>query len=223
MRGDSGRDSACGGPGAPDEPFNAILLAAGESRRMGFPKPLLNLGSRTFIETLAAAMLASSSRLIIVLGAYAEAVRRAIPSDPRITIVENPDYSRGQLSSIKVALPCIEPAAVAALIHLADHPMVRPETFRALIDTYRVSHSPITVARYQGRRGHPVVFARAIFPELAHAPEDQGARAVLVANSSRVAYVDVDDPGILIDLDTPEDLQRAGVELPRGLKIESRR
>src|SRR5947209_2179604 len=101
----------------PDESFNAILLAAGESRRMGFPKPLLKLGSRTFIETLAGAMLESASCLIIVVGAHAEAVRRAVPRDPRIKIVENPDFTRGQLSSIKAALPHVDPQAIAALVH----------------------------------------------------------------------------------------------------------
>jgi len=122
------------GPSAAGAPFEAILLAAGESRRMGYPKPLLRLGSRTFIEILAAAMLQSVARLIVVVGAHADAVRDAIPVDPRIAIVENPDYLRGQLSSIKAALPHVGPEAAGALIHLADHPMVRAETFAAVID-----------------------------------------------------------------------------------------
>ncbi len=81
------------------------MLAAGESRRMGYPKPLLKLGSRTFIEILADAMLQSVARLIVVVGAHAEVVRGAIPADPRIEVIENPGYLRGQLSSIKAALP----------------------------------------------------------------------------------------------------------------------
>ena len=72
---------------------------------MGYPKPLLKLGSRTFIEILAAAMLQSVARLIVVVGAHADAVRGAIPADPRILVVENPDFLKGQLSSIKAALP----------------------------------------------------------------------------------------------------------------------
>ena len=221
-RGDSGPEGAGKLQAARDGPIDAILLAAGESRRMKFPKPLLKLDGRTFIETIAAAILEYASGLIIVVGAHGEAVRRAVPTDPRIRIVENPDYTRGQLSSIKTALPHIRPAAVAALVHLADHPMVHPETFKAVIDEFRRKHSPVTVARYRGRRGHPVVFAREIFSELARAPEDQGARAVLAADPSRIAYVEVDDPGILVDLDTPEDLQLAGIHLPGG-NIESKR
>lgn len=204
------------GPSAAGAAFEAILLAAGESRRMGYPKPLLKLGSRTFIEILAAAILQSVARLIVVVGAHADAVRGAIPADPRILVVENPDFLKGQLSSIKAALPRVGAAAAGALIHLADHPMVRAETFAAVVDSYRRAGKPIAIARYRGRRGHPVLFARELFVELAAAPEDQGARAVVLADPSRVAYVDVDDPGVLADLDTPEDLERAGLARPPG-------
>jgi len=195
-------------------PVEAILLAAGESRRMGYPKPLLRLGSRTFLEILAAAMLQSAARLIVVVGAHAGAVRDAVPDDPRIVVVENPGYLRGQLSSIKAALPHVSPDAGGALVHLADHPMVRAETFAAVIDCYRRLQKPIAIARYRGRRGHPVLFARELFAELAAAPEDQGARVVVAADAARVAYIDVDDPGVLTDLDTPEDLERAGLGRP---------
>jgi molybdenum cofactor cytidylyltransferase len=204
------------GPSAAGAPFEAILLAAGESRRMGYPKPLLKLGSRTFIEILAAAMLQSVARLIVVVGAHGDAVRGAIPADPRILVIENPDFLKGQLSSIKTALPQVGAEAAGALIHLADHPMVRAETFAAVVDSYWRVGKPIAIARHQGRRGHPVLFAREMFVELAAAPEDQGARAVVAADPSRVAYVDVDDPGVLTDLDTPEDLERAGLARPPG-------
>jgi molybdenum cofactor cytidylyltransferase len=204
------------GPSAAGAPFEAILLAAGESRRMGYPKPLLKLGSRTFIEILATAMLQSVARLIVVVGAHGDAVRGAIPADPRILVVENPDFLKGQLSSIKTALPQVGAEAAGALIHLADHPMVRAETFAAVVDSYWRVGKPIAIARHQGRRGHPVLFAREMFVELAAAPEDQGARAVVAADPSRVSYVDVDDPGVLTDLDTPEDLERAGLARPPG-------
>jgi molybdenum cofactor cytidylyltransferase len=214
------RETAGGSP-SDLPPVEAILLAAGESRRMGFPKPLLRLGSRTFIEVLIAAILPNVARLIVVIGAHGRAVREAIPADPGILVVENPDYLRGQLSSIKAGLPHVGPQASAALIHLADHPMVRAATFAAVIDGYRRLGKPIVIARYRGRRGHPVVFARELFGELAAAPDDQGARVVVDADPARVAYVDVDDPGVLTDLDTPEDLDRAGLDRPgRSMKAD---
>lgn len=196
------------------ERIEGIILAAGESRRMGYPKPLLQIGGQTFIEHIAAAMLTVVPRIVIVIGAHRERVRAAIPHDPRIAIVENPKYLRGQLSSLKVGLGAILPESTAALVHLGDHPTVRDATFRAVADSYYCTGKPITIARYGGRRGHPVMFDRAVFAELLAAPEVEGARYVVNADPSRVAYVDLDDPGINLDLDTPSDLERAGLSLP---------
>lgn len=191
--------------------IEGILLAAGESRRMGYPKPLLEIRGRSFLATLAQAMLESVARLIVVVGAYADAVRCAVPGDSRIVVVENPGYLRGQLSSIKVGLNAVGGEAAGAIVHLADHPLVRAATFATLIEEYWHSRKPIVIARYKDRRGHPVLFERALFAELQAAPEDQGARVVVSADPGRVAYVELDDPGIVMDLDTPEDLERAGL------------
>ena len=190
--------------------LEGIILAAGESRRMGYPKPLLEIGGRTFIEQIAETMLAVVPRLVIVIGAHRERVRAAIPDDKRIAIAENPDYSRGQLSSLKVGLSAVQADSAGALVHLGDHPMVRAETFRAIVDSYNRTGKPIVIARHDGRRGHPVIFDRAMFGELMSAPEEEGARYVVNADPSRVSYVDLDDPGINLDLDTPSDLARAG-------------
>jgi molybdenum cofactor cytidylyltransferase len=194
--------------------IEGIILAAGESRRMGYPKPLLRIGDQTFIARIAETMLEVVPRLVIVIGAHRERVRTAIPRDQRIAIVENPDYSHGQLSSLKVGLSAIQPDAAGALVHLGDHPIVRAETFRAVVDSYNRSGKPIVIARHDGRRGHPVIFDRAIFGELLQAPESEGARHVVNADPSRVAYVELDDPGINLDLDTPADLARAGLPPP---------
>lgn len=188
-----------------------ILLAAGESRRMGFPKPLLRLNGETFLTHIVRSMLVTVERLIIVLGAHADRVRAAVPADDRITTVENPDYGLGQLSSICRGLTAVGAEASAAILHLVDHPTVRPETFRQLSAEYRKSGKPIVIVRCGNRRGHPVLFDRSVFDELKRAPLDVGARAIVKANGDRVRYVDVDDPGVLLDLDTPADLLRAGI------------
>ena len=194
--------------------LDGIILAAGESRRMGYPKPLLKIGDRTFIEHIAGTMLAVVPRLVIVLGAHRDRVRAAIPHDARITIVENPNYARGQLSSLKVGLNEIQPHAAGALVHLGDHPIVRVETFQAIVDSYDETGKPIVIARHNGHRGHPVIFDRELFAELQSCPEEEGARHVVNADASRVAYVDLPDPGINLDLDTPSDLVRAGLSPP---------
>ncbi len=203
--------------------IEGILLAAGESRRMGFPKPLLRMNGETFMGRSAASMLATVERLIIVLGAHREAVTAAVPADDRISIVENPDYTLGQLSSIKAGLGAVSAHADAAIVHLVDHPTVLPETFRRLAHEYQSSGKPILVVRCRGGRGHPVLFDRSIFDELQQAPTDVGARAVVKANADRVIYLDVDDAGVLLDLDAPADLARAGLPpVPARYRFETK-
>jgi molybdenum cofactor cytidylyltransferase len=195
--------------------IEGILLAAGESRRMGYPKPLLLIDGETFIEKIAATMLAVVPRLVIVIGAHRERVRAAIPRDGRIEIVENPNYSRGQLSSLKIGLRAMERnPPEGAIVHLADHPAVRVESFRAIVDSFNRTGKPIVIARNAERRGHPVLFDRSVFAELQNAPEGEGARHVVNADASRIEYVELDDPGINLDLDTPADLARAGLPAP---------
>jgi molybdenum cofactor cytidylyltransferase len=181
---------------------------------MGYPKPLLTIDGETFIEKISATMLAVVPRLVVVLGAHADRIRRAIPRDDRIVIVENPNYSRGQLSSLKIGLDAVQSGSQGAIVHLGDHPMVRVESFRAVVDSFERTRQPIVIARSSGQRGHPVIFDRTIFAELQKAPESEGARHVVNADASRVEYVDLDDPGINLDLDSPADLARAGLAPP---------
>ncbi len=197
--------------------IEGILLAAGESRRMGYPKPLLRVGDETFVSRSARLMLAVVPRVIIVLGAHAERIRAAIPSDPRIVVVNNPRWQAGQLSSLKAGLAAVSPEAEAVVVHLADHPLVLNSTFERVVAGFAAGRGPIMIARHACKRGHPVIFAAALMRELLDAPEEQGARWVVTRDPSRVVYVDVDDPGVNLDLDTPADLQRAGLPgPPRG-------
>jgi molybdenum cofactor cytidylyltransferase len=206
--------------------IRGVLLAAGESRRIGFfPKPLLRMphSAQTFVEHLTQSILQSVPQLTIVIGAQAARIRDIVDAHPEwshsVTIVENPDYLRGQFSSLKTALCLIRssanPLCDAVLVHLCDHPFVAGATFCALVTEYARIRPRILIARNFGRRGHPVVFDRRLFDELLDASEDQGARVVVNRDPSRVTYLDVDDPGVTLDLDTPTDLKAAGVDLPR--------
>jgi molybdenum cofactor cytidylyltransferase len=200
--------------------IDGILLAAGESRRMGFPKPLLTIGEETYLSRLVWAMLSAVDRLIVVIGAHAQLVRPQVPRDPRVTIVENADFARGQLSSLKCGLTALEPQRRAILVHLIDHPKVVAATFDGIVRAFVSGDKPIVIARHDGHRGHPVVFGRAVLAELERAPEDQGARVVVNADESRVGYFDTTDPGVLVDLDTPADVTRAGLLGPAQNNIE---
>jgi molybdenum cofactor cytidylyltransferase len=195
--------------------ITAILLAAGESRRMGYPKPLLRIDGESFVSRTIALALGCASRVVIVLGAHANRIRPAIAAGAGIVIIENPNFAMGQLSSLKVGLAeAIDRGADAIIVHLADHPLVSPSTFRALVDEYVKTARPIVVSRYRRRGGHPVIFDRSVFADLIAAPEDQGARVVVNADPRRVLYVDVEDPGVVLDLDTPADLAKAGLPSP---------
>lgn len=182
---------------------------------MGYPKPLLRIGNESFLSRTTTIVLATVSRVVIVLGAHADRIRPAIALGAGVKVVENPNYARGQLSSLKVGLAeAVAGGTDAVIVHLADHPMVTPATFRAVVDGYRKTRPPIVVARFRGRRGHPVIFDQSVFAELMAAPEDRGARVVVNADPQRVHYVDVEDPGVVLDLDTPSDLAQAGLPPP---------
>jgi len=191
----------------PDVGFIGMI----ESRRMGFPKALLRIGGRSFIDQAARVMLPAVSHLVIVLGAHADRVPRAIPPDPRIKVVYNPNYPAGQLSSVRASIKALSPDCAAALTHLTDHPGVALATFKALVSEFERAGQPIVVARYRGRWGYPVVFARGGFGELIHTPDDRSARFVVNAVPARVAYLDTEDPAVVQDLDTPADLVQAGL------------
>ena len=194
--------------------IDGILLAAGESRRMGFPKPLLRIGNESFLTRTLRSMLEVARDVVVVTGAYQQPVRDEIPHGPRLRIVHNADFERGQLSSLKCAIGATSADVDGVLVHLADHPLVQGATFRALAEKYEVTRAPILIARHRGQRGHPALFAKGVFSELLAAPDSEGARFVVNAQPARVVYVDVEDPGVTLDLDTPEDLKRAGLAPP---------
>jgi molybdenum cofactor cytidylyltransferase len=189
--------------------ISAILLAAGESRRMGSPKALLHYQGQTFIERICTAFLtAGVDELIVVLGARAEEIGRALPSYPVLRSVVNPHYFQGQLSSLMVGIGALSPESEAAVVNLVDHPMVSTETIKAVIDSFRTAPLPIVIASYEGKRGHPVLFSSQVYGEIFAAPLDQGAKVVVRKDPARVREIPLDDPGILADIDTPEEYRR---------------
>jgi len=184
----------------------AVVLSAGESSRMGEPKALLPIDGETFIERIVAALKQSGlERIIVVLGFNAEEMRREIQHLP-VEIVVNPDYQQGQLTSLQAAIRHLEADSHcdAMLVHLVDHPYIDPVLVRAMLQHFAASKNLIVVPRHQGKRGHPVIFARALFAELLDAPLDQGAKAVVNAHRDETLEIDTEDVGITLDIDTPE-------------------
>jgi CTP:molybdopterin cytidylyltransferase MocA len=184
-----------------------VLLAAGEGRRLGGPKALLPIGETTFLAHGCQAFQQAGLPVIAVLGAEAERVKREAPLPPGVSLVVNEAWRDGMLSSVWRGLDQAEAEdAEAVLLHPVDHPMIDRATVRRLAEALTAG-AMIAVPTWQGRRGHPGGFARAVFTEIRSASLRQGARAVLSARPARVVEVPA-DPGCLQGIDTPEEYQQ---------------
>jgi molybdenum cofactor cytidylyltransferase len=191
----------------------AVVLAAGESSRMGQPKALLPIDGVRFIERIVTALKSSGvANIVVVLGHNADEMRRKIDDLP-VTIVINPEYQKGQLSSLQTAIRYLEtlPASddlEGILVHLVDHPYINPQLVKLMIERFEESGRLIVVPRFRGRRGHPVLFSRRLFPKLLAAPMDQGAKTVVHAHQAETLEIETESEGVTIDIDTPEEYRK---------------
>ena len=191
----------------------AVVLAAGESSRMGRPKALLPIDGVRFIEKIVSSFQSTKvGKILVVLGHNAEEMRQKIADLPVLIVVNN-EYKKGQLSSLVAAIRDIQAQQSSAeldgiLVHLVDHPYVNPILVDVMIDRFYESKKLIVVPRYHGRRGHPVIFSRSLFSELQDTPLDQGAKAVVHAHQKDTLEIDTEDEGVTIDIDTPEEYRQ---------------
>lgn len=186
----------------------AIVLAAGEGRRMGGPKALLRIEGASFLARVASLLNRPGVESVVaVLGHEARRVREQALVDPCVRLVVNETYPAGMLSSILRGLDEAEAlGADAALIHPVDHPLVEATTVDRVVASLREG-TRIAVPRYEGRRGHPAGFAREAWWSVRAADPAVGARQVLRDHPDWVREVD-GDPGAVAGIDTPEDYRR---------------
>jgi len=183
----------------------AVVLAGGQSRRMGKPKPLLRFSKdKTFLGQIVSVLgLSRIDRITVVLGAEAETIRVSVDLSG-VDVVINNDYRNGQLSSLITALTRVSAEVEAVVLCLVDNPFITPEIVDRLVDAFRETQKPIVVPIHDGKRGHPTLFARSMFQELIGAPTDKGARHILHSNGDRIAEVEVPDRTIHVSVDAPE-------------------
>lgn len=182
-----------------------VVLAAGESSRLGRPKQLIEWRGRPLIWHAArAAFEGGLSPVIVVTGHAAPMVGQALAGEP-VRIVHNPTYAAGQSASLQAGLRAVEHAAEAAVFLLSDTPGVGAEIVGALVAEHRHSLSPIVAPRAGGRWANPVLFDRVTYPALMALEGDRGGRALF--DRFRMAGIEWGD-GILADIDTPADLRR---------------
>jgi len=186
-----------------------IILAAGKSERMGRPKTLLPFAGETVLGAVYKRLKSSSLNAVrVVLGHRAQEILKKVEL-PDEEVVINTDYEQGMLSSVKAALKTAEslhPRGV--LLYPVDHPDVSLKAIERLLEGFRSSGKAIVLPLFQGRRGHPVLFGSELFAELLAAPPDVGARQVVRSNPDKILEIEVGEPGVVLDIDTPEDFMR---------------
>lgn len=192
----------------------AIILAAGESRRMGSPKARLPYpepdGSETtFLEHLLNVFESSrADPVLVVLGHDADELAESFDFG-HARVVVNRRYREGMLSSIQAGVQALEADPVSgALVCPVDHPDIDAAVVDTIITRFEETRSPIVLPVHHGRRGHPVLFSSTVFPELLAAPTTVGARQVVWDHQEDLLEVEVTDAGVTVDVDTPSDYRR---------------
>jgi molybdenum cofactor cytidylyltransferase len=186
-----------------------ILLAAGESARMGRTKPLLPWGETTLIEYQVSEMLSAGlERVIVVLGDAWQEVKPYLTA-PAVEVVINEAYRESKASSLRAAAACLLDEDEAAVILSVDQPRPR-DVLARLLAAHEAGAALITVPAHRGRRGHPTVLAGALIPELRNVVDETlGLRGLIERHQASLREVPFDTPIVLIDLNTPEEYSRA--------------
>jgi molybdenum cofactor cytidylyltransferase len=194
----------------------AVVLAAGESRRMGTQKLLLPFGEATVVEAVVRTALASSvDRALAVLGADRKAVRAKL--EPYgVDFAVNEDFAMGMLSSVQAGFKALPAGAEAAVVMLGDQPFLPARVVDTVINAYREGGKGIVVPAFRGRRGHPVLIDLVYRDEVLGLDPAEGLRQLMRAHPDDIFEADVEDANILRDMDVPEDyaneLKRQGVK-----------
>jgi len=184
------------------------ILAAGESRRMGTPKALLDYRGKSFVEHLIDVTQHPRVGLLrVVLGAKADDIRSRIAVKPDVIVV-NDEWRSGQLSSIQTAIRSLPQGATEGLMLCpVDHPMISREIVTQLIVAFDASPKTVILPSHKRRRGHPVIFRVCLYDELLTASPDIGARQVVWNHANDIEEVATDDAGVTLNVDDPAAYQ----------------
>ena len=184
---------------------SAILLAAGESKRMGEPKLLLPFGSSTILEQAIDNLLNSRvDELIVVVGDRAQEMIKRIANRP-VKVIINPVYHEGMSTSIVRGLSLIDNRALAVMLVLADQPLIDSETINRLVEAFFSHDKGIVIPAYKGRRGHPIIFSTKYKGKLLGLKGDVGGRQIISEHPDDILEVAVNSQSINIDIDTMDN------------------
>ncbi len=186
---------------------------------MGAPKPLVELDGRPLLAHVLDAVRASDvGETVVVLGFEADRVRSAVPLG-EARVVVNPGFRDGMSSSLRAGVAALDPSSRAFFVVLGDAPFVRSSTYAALRAARARTGARIVLPTYRGVRGNPVLIDRTLETEVDRISGDRGCRALHQRHPEETVEVPVDDPGVVVDLDTPDDLARVEAALSRGADL----
>jgi molybdenum cofactor cytidylyltransferase len=185
--------------------ITALILAAGQSKRMGKPKMSLPWDETTVLEKVIATFKAAQVEdILVITGGDREQVEALVGASVRT--VFNPAYAEGEmLSSVQAGLAGLKPDTEAVLIGLGDQPQVQERSVRLVMEEYRMSRASLVIPSFQMRRGHPWLVANPFWGEIPHMRAPATLRDFLTIHADDIHYVEIDNSSILQDIDTPED------------------
>lgn len=184
--------------------IGGAVLAAGDSERMGRPKALLPYEDTTFLgNAIGALQSAGVERIVVITGRHHHQIESSGEA-AEARLIQNPDPSRGQLSSLKCALESLDETIEAAIMWLVDHPGVRSDTVKCLVQQAGKGADLVRPV-YNGRNGHPLLIMRRVFESILALPLERGLKPMFVREEVVSMAVGVDDPAVLRDIDRPED------------------
>jgi len=183
----------------------AVVLAAGESSRLGAPKQLLLLDGIPVLQHVVDFAGRFFGHLVVVLGHASDDIRRAVKFPEGASVVVNDDYATGQASSLRAGLAAVPSTAAAAAILLGDQPRLDSEVVARVVKTFDTSGKPVARPRFRGIPSHPVLIGRALFDRVARVEGDEGARSIFTYDDVAEVDFDADAP---VDIDTWEAYER---------------
>lgn len=184
----------------------AIILAAGESRRMGEPKALVRFGAKTFLETIVANFQdAGIEKLVVALGHDAVNILEKVQHLP-VQFVINQNYSLGQFSSLQTGVAILPPETSGVFLALVDQPQIGAQVFALLKDAFLSDPQKIVVPTFAGLRGHPTILPRALFGKILSAPVTETAAKIIRRHSHLIREIQIESESILWNINTQEEL-----------------
>lgn len=187
--------------------ISAIVLAAGESRRMGRLKPLIKINNKTFLQHITDELrIAGISDIVVVVGFEADRIKQESGLS-QIQFAVNKNYENGQFSSLQTGIRHLDKKCEAVLVCLGDQPQIRADWITRLVQVFGETRAPIVSPKFRVKRGHPILFSADLFDEILAMHPTQAAFDLKRAHKEEIVDVPIDDEGLIVDADTPDDLE----------------